>query len=103
MGSGQGPAVQPFNDLKCQLITSIAVSRQASTLLLTNVDQTVDHRFSLDQLLSGVSQEAFLPPGERDLFNLVPEPVILGDLNPNFTGFLFLDSEPEKPDLVSLL
>ena len=87
--------------MKRQLITSIAVSRQASTLLLTNVDQTVDHRFSLDQLLSGVSQEAFLPPGERDLFNLVPEPVILGDINPNFTGLLFLDSQLEKAEIVS--
>ena len=28
---------------------------------------------------------------------------MLGDLNPNFTGLLFPDSELDKPDLVSLL
>ena len=33
----------------------------------------------------------------------VPEPVILGDINPNFTGLLFPDSQPEKPDMISLL
>ena len=28
---------------------------------------------------------------KRDLFNLVLEPVILGDINPNFSGLIFLD------------
>ena len=97
---------QSFNYLNHRLLASITASRQLSqlsTLLLTNADQIADHRFNLDQLLSRVSQEAFLLPGERDLFNLVPEPVILGDLNSNFTGLLLLHSEPEKPDLASLL
>ena len=40
---------------------------------------------------------------ERDLFNLAPEPVMFGDLNPNHTGLLFLGSKLEKPDLDSLL
>ena len=37
------------------------------------------------------------------MFNLAPEPVVFGDLNPNHTGLLFPGSEPEKPDLDSLL
>ena len=57
----------------------------------------------MDQLLSGVSQEAFLQLGERYLYNLVPEPVILGDINPNYTGLLCPDSQPEKLDIASIL
>ena len=57
----------------------------------------------MDQLLAEVPQEAFLPPGERDLYNFVPEPIILGDINLNYTGLLFRDSQPEKPDIASIL
>ena len=57
----------------------------------------------MDQTLSSTHQGAFLLLEGRDLFKLDPEQVIFGDLNPSNTGPLFTDSEPEKPDLVSLL
>ena len=74
-----------------------------STLLLTNADQIADHKLNMDQFLSEIFQKAFLPPEERNLFNLASEPVVLGELNPNHTDLLFPGSEPDKPDLVSLL
>ena len=61
-----------------------------------------EHKFSIDQTLSSLHLGDFLPREERHLFNMVPEPVVYGDLNPNYTGLLFLDSGLEKPDLASL-
>ena len=85
------------------MIASINAQRQVSTILLSNVDQMAEHKFSMDQTLSSTHPGAFLPREERDLFHLDPEPVVYGDLDPNYTGLLFPDSRLGKPDLASLL
>ena len=82
-----------------QLISSINAQRQVSTILLSNMDQMAEHKFALDQTLSTAHPGAFLPREEMDLCHLVPEPVVYGDLDPNYTGLLFPDSGLEKPDL----
>ena len=48
---------------------------------------------------------ALLAAGNRDSFKMEdrPQPVAMGDLNPNYTGLLFPDTELEKPDLSSLV
>ena len=96
-------ASQPFNDLQRQLIASINMQRQASTILLANVDQMVPHRFTLDQTLFTAHPGAFLPMEERDLFHLDQEPAVYGDLNSSYSGLLFQDSGLETPDLASHL
>ena len=96
---GKTHASKPFNDLQLRLIASINANRQASAILLTNVD----HTFSLDQILASAHPDAFMPKEERDLFKLDPAPIFFGDLNPNYTGLLFPDSRLGKPDLASLL
>ena len=100
---GNSQVSQPFNYLQRQLIYSINAHRQASTILLSNVDYMADHKFILDQTLSTAHQGAFLPRKERDLFHLDPAPVVYGDLDPSYTGLLFLDSSLETPDLESIL
>ena len=62
-----------------------------------------DHHFAIDQALSTAHQGAFLPTRENDLFNLDQAPVVYGDLGPNYTGLLFLDSGLEAPDLDSIM
>ena len=57
----------------------------------------------MKQALSGATEGAILPPEERDLFDLAPEPVMFGCLNPDQAGLLFPDSELDKSDLESLL
>ena len=79
------------------------MQRQASTILLANMDHMADHCFSIDQTLSTAHTGALLPRWERDLFHLDPAPVVYGDLDPNYTGLLFLDSGLETPDLESIL
>ena len=96
---GKTHASQLFNDLQLRLITSINANRQASAILLTNVD----HTFSLDQILASAHPDAFMPKEERDLFKLDLAPVFFGDLDPNYTDLLIHDSKLETPDLVSLL
>lgn len=61
-----------------------------------------EHKFSMDQTLSSTHPGAFLPWEEMDLFHLDLEPVIYGDLDPNYTCLLFPDSGLEKTDLASL-
>ena len=62
-----------------------------------------EHKFALDQTLFTAHPEAFLPREDMNLFHLDPEPVVFGDLDPNYTGLLFPDSGLERPDLASLL
>ena len=87
------------------LITSIVASRQASVLLLTNADQMAEHRVAVDRIMADAHQGALLAPRERDSFNLEESPLLLamGDLNPCYSGLVFPGSEPEKPDLSSLI
>ena len=47
--------------------------------------------------------ESVLDPMERDTYNLVPEWDVLGDLYPDHSGPMFLESELVKPDLEPLL
>ena len=63
----------------------------------------MNHRFSIDRVLTGAHQEAILPPEDWDLFKISLEPVALGSLNLAYTGLVFPGTELEKPDLVSLL
>ena len=58
-----------------------------------------EHKFALDQTLFTAHPEAFLPREDMNLFHLDPEPVVYGDLDPNYTGLLFPDSGFEMPDL----
>ena len=44
---GRDQQYKPVNDLSCQLIASMAVYRQASTLLLNNADQIMAYRFNM--------------------------------------------------------
>ena len=79
--------------------------RQASVLLLTNADQMAEHWFDMDRLMSDAHQGALLAPRERDSFSLeeLPLPLAMGDLNPGYSGLVFPGSEPDKPDLSSLI
>merc|ERR1711867_4459 len=79
------------------------MQRQASRIVLVNLDQMANHRFAIDQALSTAHPGAFIPRRERDLFHLDPAPVVYGDLDPSYTGLLFLDFGLETPDLASLL
>ena len=65
--------------------------------------QQLQHCVAIDQTLSTAHTGVFLPRRERDLFYLDPAPVVYGDLDPNYTGLLFLDSSLETPDLESIL
>ena len=80
---GKSQAWQLFKDLQRQLIFSINMQREASTILITNVDQMANHKFTLDQTLSTAHPGAFLPRGERDLFYLDLAPVVYRDLDPS--------------------
>ena len=79
--------------------------RQASVLLLTNTDQMAEHRFAMDRIMADAHQGALLAPRERDSFSLEesPLPLAMGDLNPGYSGLVFPGSEPDKPDLSSLI
>ena len=63
---------QPLNNLKRRLISSLASSRQASTLLFANKDQIGNYHITIDQALANAAKDAFLPVRERDLYNLDP-------------------------------
>ena len=102
---GRDQASQPFNSVLRRLITSIVAQRTASVLLLTNADQIAEHRFSMEGIMGDAQPGALLAPGNRDSFKMEdhPLPLAMGDLNPSYTGLLFPDTEPEKPDLSSLV
>ena len=83
----------------------MVTQRQASSLLFLNADQTAEHGCSIKELVEDTQYGAFLEPEERDTFQIFGEPtrVGLGNLNPAYRGLVFPGSEPEKPDLSSLV
>ena len=100
---GRTQSQQPFNDLKRQLISSISLSRQASTVFMANADLLVAHRHQIDQATADAAQQAFLPIRERDLFNLGSQPTVMGELNPAYQGPIFPDFCLEEPELESIM
>ena len=78
-------------------------ARQASTILLNNMDSMVDHKFNLDQVLAIAHKSAFMPRDKRDIFKLEPMPFVFGDLDPNYHGLLFPDTGLEKTNLASFM
>ena len=58
---GKTQPSQPFNILQRCLIASISAQRQANTVLLTNVDRMVDHKFNLHWVLATSHKPAFMP------------------------------------------
>ena len=54
-------------------------------------------------VLASAHKPAFMPKGERNLFNLDPVPMVFGELNPKYQGLLFPDTGLEKLDLTSFL
>ena len=85
------------------MIYSLKASHQASTILMANADLVADHHLTIDQALANVTQNAFLPVREQDLFLLVPQPTVLGELDPSCQGLVFPDSSLEEPDLESII
>ena len=100
---GRTQSAQPFNDLKQQLISSISLSRQASTVLMTNGDYLAGHRHQIKQATTDATPQAFLPVRERDLFYLGSQPTVMGELNPAYQGLLFPDICLEQPELESIM
>ena len=45
---GRTQSQQPFNNLKRQLISSMSMSRQASTILMANGDHLAAHNLKID-------------------------------------------------------
>ena len=88
---GRTQSAQPFNDLKQQLISSISLSRQASTILMANTDYLAGHCHQIKQATTDATPKAFLPVRERDLFNLGSQPTIMGEINPAYQDPLFPD------------
>ena len=44
-------------------------------LLLVKADQIADHKFAMEQVLTGAAEGAILLLEERDIYKLAPEPV----------------------------
>ena len=61
---------QPFINLQRCLIASIGTQRQAKTILLTNVEHMVDHKFNLHWLLATSHKPALMPREKSNLLNL---------------------------------
>ena len=70
---------------------------------MANTDHMVNHHFTIDQALATAHKGAFLPRRERDLYHLNPAPVVYGDIDPYYTGLLFLDFSLETPDMESIM
>ena len=100
---GRTQSAQPFNDLKQQLISSISLSRQASTILMANTDYLAGHCHQIKQATTDATPKAFLPVRERDLFNLGSQPTIMGEINPAYQGPLFPDFCMEQTELESIM
>ena len=58
---------QPFNNLKRRLISSISLSRQASTVLMANTDYLAGHHHQIEKATADTTPQAFLPVKERYL------------------------------------
>ena len=88
-----------------RLIASMVTHRQASSLLFLNADQIAEHKFAIEETVADAQYGAFLGPRERDTFQILDHPakVVLGDLNPDYSGLVFPGSEPEKLDLSALV
>ena len=100
---GRTQSQQPFNDLCRQLISSISVSRQASTMVMANDDHVVAHHHKIDQATANAAKEAFLPIRERDLYQLDPQFTVLGELDPSYKGPIFPDFCLEELDLEAIM
>ena len=61
---------QPFINLQRCLIASIGTQRQAKTILLTNVEHMVDHKFNLHWVLATSHKPALMPREKSNLLNL---------------------------------
>ena len=61
---------QPFKNLQRHLIASIGTQMQANTVLLTNVEHMVDHKFNLCWVLATSHKPALMPREESNLLNL---------------------------------
>ena len=61
---------QPFKNLQRHLIASIGTQMQANTVLLTNVEHMVDHKFNLRWVLATSHKPALMPREESNLLNL---------------------------------
>ena len=81
---GRTQSQQLFNNLKRRLISSLASSQQASTLLFANRDQIGRHCLTIEQALANKAKGAFLPVRERDLYNLDPQPTLHRELDPDY-------------------
>ena len=78
--------------------------RQVSTILFTNANQVAEQTFAIQRILADAHQGAFQPPKEKNSFKLdTPVKVPLGELDSAYTGLVFPESEPKKPDLSSLV
>ena len=100
---GRTQASQPFNDLKWWLISSINSSRQASIVLMANVDYLTGHDHQIENATADAAPQAFLPIRERDLFNLGSQPTVMGELNPAYWGPLFPDFCLKQLELKSII
>ena len=79
--------------------------RQALVLLLNNIDQVLEHSFTLEGVMADAHSGALQAPGTRDSYNIQDSPIRVpqGDLNPAHTGLVFPGAELEKPDLTAFL
>ena len=59
---GKSQESQSLNNLQGQLIFSINLQRQVSTILLSNVDQMAEHMFSMDRLIMRSRMRMSLDP-----------------------------------------
>merc|ERR1711867_314715 len=63
----------------------------------------VDHHLEIDQATATAAQGAFLPIRKRDLFQLDPQPIVMGELDSSYQGLLFPDLSLEDLDLESIM
>ena len=72
-------------------------------MLCSNGNQSGNHHVTIYQALANTAKDAFLPVRERDLYNLDPQPTVLGELDPDYQGLIFPDYSLEEPDLESIM
>ena len=70
---------------------------------MANSDQLAGHCHTIDQALKHANHEAFLPVRKRDIYNLDPQDMLLGELDPGYQGLIFLECSHESPDLESIM
>ena len=100
---GRTQSQQPFNNLKWRLISSISLSRQASTVLMANADYLAGHHHQIEKAMADTAPLAFLPVKERDLFNLGSMPTVMGELNLAYKDLIFSDFCLEQLELESIM